>query len=553
MSSRMVWRAALVTLVASGSARLESGRAGVLRSEPGPVQGFQLAGDRDRALPHSLLSGRARRGDAGAARMAERAYARLSRILGHQFREKKPIMLLRVARRLRPEQRHRRSRRGHRRRDGGAAPPHAAAVHRRLPQLRARAHARDGARVPVRHLRARQGGRRHRSRSRRSIRRSGSWKAWPSICRSVRTTRARPRVDARRRAQRQSADDRADDRAAGPLLPVSLRPVALGVRRPDVGRRDHRRDHDRRAARSASSARSSARPASRSRISATSGRKRCRSSICRRSRSSIVRDTSRSRCSRRSARGGQIFLAPSLSPDGKYIAFLSNGSFLSGQVFIDLWLGDAEDGQAHHAAGEEHLRSELRGAPTAVFAERVLARRQAARVHRAGGGQEVLYLLDVKSRKRIAQVRSAARRHRGSELVAGRQAPRVPRQQRRHHGSLHRRRGRQESHAAHERPVRRPAAAVVARRQDDRVRHGSGAGRGPHEPALPAVADRALSRGWRATSSSFPDRRGSTSIRSGRRTRSRSRTSPIARAGRTSSCTISRRSSTISSRTSSAA
>ncbi|MGH7636610.1 MAG: hypothetical protein ACREOK_03080, partial [Gemmatimonadaceae bacterium] len=28
-----------------------------------------------------------------AARMAERAYARLSRILDHQFREKKPIML----------------------------------------------------------------------------------------------------------------------------------------------------------------------------------------------------------------------------------------------------------------------------------------------------------------------------------------------------------------------------------------------------------------------------------------------------------------------------
>ena len=28
-----------------------------------------------------------------AARMAERSYARLSRLLGHQFREKKPILL----------------------------------------------------------------------------------------------------------------------------------------------------------------------------------------------------------------------------------------------------------------------------------------------------------------------------------------------------------------------------------------------------------------------------------------------------------------------------
>src|SRR4029077_15986004 len=43
--------------------------------------------------------------------------------------------------------------------------------------------------------------------------------------------------------------------------------------------------------------------------------------------------------------GGEIFLAPSLSPDGKNIAFLSNGSFVRGEVFIDLWLGDAETGK----------------------------------------------------------------------------------------------------------------------------------------------------------------------------------------------------------------
>ena len=47
--------------------------------------------------------------------------------------------------------------------------------------------------------------------------------------------------------------------------------------------------------------------------------------------------------SRRS--GGEIFLAPALSHDGKHIAFLSNGSFARGEVFIDLWLGDAETGK----------------------------------------------------------------------------------------------------------------------------------------------------------------------------------------------------------------
>ncbi len=43
--------------------------------------------------------------------------------------------------------------------------------------------------------------------------------------------------------------------------------------------------------------------------------------------------------------GGEIFLAPSLSPDGKYIAFLSNGRLSRGEVFIDLWLGNAETGK----------------------------------------------------------------------------------------------------------------------------------------------------------------------------------------------------------------
>src|SRR5256885_7568156 len=43
--------------------------------------------------------------------------------------------------------------------------------------------------------------------------------------------------------------------------------------------------------------------------------------------------------------GGQIFLAPSLSPDGNLIAFLSNGSQKRGELFIDLWLADARTGK----------------------------------------------------------------------------------------------------------------------------------------------------------------------------------------------------------------
>jgi Tol biopolymer transport system component len=43
--------------------------------------------------------------------------------------------------------------------------------------------------------------------------------------------------------------------------------------------------------------------------------------------------------------GGAVFLAPALSDDGNYIAFLSNGNPLRGEVFIDLWLGDARTGK----------------------------------------------------------------------------------------------------------------------------------------------------------------------------------------------------------------
>ena len=43
--------------------------------------------------------------------------------------------------------------------------------------------------------------------------------------------------------------------------------------------------------------------------------------------------------------GGAIFLAPVLSPDGRTIAFLANGSEKRGEVFIDLWLGDATTGK----------------------------------------------------------------------------------------------------------------------------------------------------------------------------------------------------------------
>jgi Tol biopolymer transport system component len=93
--------------------------------------------------------------------------------------------------------------------------------------------------------------------------------------------------------------------------------------------------------------------------------------------------------------GGQIFLAPSLSSDGNRIAFLSNGSFKRGELFIDLWLADAHTGKRIKRLVESTLNpnfEELRllysqssfsnnGRMIAFTAQR--------------NGKDVMYLMDV--------------------------------------------------------------------------------------------------------------------------------------------------------------
>lgn len=99
--------------------------------------------------------------------------------------------------------------------------------------------------------------------------------------------------------------------------------------------------------------------------------------------------------------GGQIFLAPSLSSDGKYIAFLSNGNFLRGQVFIDLWLGDGRTGK--------RLKRLVKSTTDPNFEELQLLYSQSAfspdghllAFTAMREGKDVLYLLDVGKRKNI--------------------------------------------------------------------------------------------------------------------------------------------------------
>jgi hypothetical protein len=99
--------------------------------------------------------------------------------------------------------------------------------------------------------------------------------------------------------------------------------------------------------------------------------------------------------------GGEVFLAPALSSDGRHVAFLANGSLARGEVFIDLWLGDARTGKRLMRLAKsttdpdfEELRflySQGAFSPDGSQLAFVAQTR----------GRDVLYLLDVASRKMV--------------------------------------------------------------------------------------------------------------------------------------------------------
>jgi Tol biopolymer transport system component len=97
--------------------------------------------------------------------------------------------------------------------------------------------------------------------------------------------------------------------------------------------------------------------------------------------------------------GGEIFLAPVLSNDGNYIAFLSNGNWKRGEVFIDLWLGNARTG--------ERVKRLVKSTTDPNFEELRLLYSQSAFSNDGKTlaftaqreGKDVLYLLDIPSRQ----------------------------------------------------------------------------------------------------------------------------------------------------------
>ncbi|HSA54717.1 MAG TPA: hypothetical protein VLE53_03390, partial [Gemmatimonadaceae bacterium] len=95
----------------------------------------------------------------------------------------------------------------------------------------------------------------------------------------------------------------------------------------------------------------------------------------------------------------QLFIAPALSPDGSLITFIALGSFLRGEVFPDLWLGDAETGR--------RIKRLVKSTTTADFEELRLLYSQSAfspdgkrlAFTAQRDGRDIMHVMDVERRK----------------------------------------------------------------------------------------------------------------------------------------------------------
>ena len=102
---------------------------------------------------------------------------------------------------------------------------------------------------------------------------------------------------------------------------------------------------------------------------------------------------------RRSRSISSLFVAPSLSPDGKYISYIAYGSLLRGEVFPDLYLADAETGKRLARLVKTTTNPDFEQLRFIYSQPQFSPDGKTLAFTGQSGGRDVLYLLDVKSRK----------------------------------------------------------------------------------------------------------------------------------------------------------
>ncbi len=102
---------------------------------------------------------------------------------------------------------------------------------------------------------------------------------------------------------------------------------------------------------------------------------------------------------RKSGGIAQLFVAPAYSPDGKYIAFISYGSYLKGEVFPGLWLGDGETGKRIKRLVQSTMDPDFEELRLLYSASAFSPDSRSLAFTAQRNGKDVLYTMDVQRRK----------------------------------------------------------------------------------------------------------------------------------------------------------
>jgi len=101
---------------------------------------------------------------------------------------------------------------------------------------------------------------------------------------------------------------------------------------------------------------------------------------------------------RRSGSIASLFVAPSLSPDGKYISYIAYGSLLKGEVFPELYLADAVTGKRISRLVRTTTNPDFEQLRFIYSQPEFSPNGKQLAFTGQKGGRDVLYVLDVKSR-----------------------------------------------------------------------------------------------------------------------------------------------------------
>lgn len=99
-----------------------------------------------------------------------------------------------------------------------------------------------------------------------------------------------------------------------------------------------------------------------------------------------------------------VYVAPALSHDGKYIAYISTGSLLKAEVFLDLYLADAVTGKRLKRLTKSTLNPEYEELRYAYSQSAFSPDGRWLAFTAQRGGKDVLYVLDVRTRKVVRRL-----------------------------------------------------------------------------------------------------------------------------------------------------